>query len=890
MDSSDRDDFDRARFATVLQNLKRDSIPSFASAVRYSGHQSTGIIGTPTTPRPINCRLLSRITCGSFNAVFKLLFADGTLWVLKIPASGHHQCWNVPAREALASEAFTMRLIRRETTVPVPEVFAFDASLENELGCPFILMELIHGKPLHEVWFVQGVSQAIREQIRIRSLQGIAEAMTQLNALAFDQGGSLLFDPKGNVAGIGTSNVVDLEKQLANMRSTDYDNTMAFCQRGPFTNPRSYLLSLLDARQGKGERCEVEQGAHKLLRLFIEWSITDKSTEEKPFVLAHADLDNQNILVNNDGSLAGIIDWDWIGAVPRCIGCQSFPKFLTQDYDPANYAYDVDAGTPLEGYLADSPAELTYYRAIYAHFMESYLSEEDRVSMSKSRRYAAHVRKARKEAADLTRRSLVTHTLYLAAQAPSRMKRSMVHLFDQIEDITAAQWPEESSITDSGEQANSEEARKEEYTAQSEADDDDSKRKNSCTHSAGSEGKSINTEQLSADELLDEIEKLTGSSSTSNTDRDTTQTSLNSQESFIAKGVSAGLEVKIQGLSTTEHKNEDQKPKVSRVCSWFKQKLRRGADDFFMKSQKGEPNTDLDSSPSCVAKEATQIAFCWTEKKLRQIAASLHRDSEDGHGAKLGSRVEPMRTVGVDVLQRLQTKLEYLREQLHRKENNKLLTPEVIDDIIPQNEQVTSVSRELTPTEKRSVCRDFAHMMQENKICLTVGQQASVAHWIIQKLQNMDSSDENSGTMRDQARGTAESYENDAYSRHSDPGCGSGYKEGQDGGPRESMIERIGNEDIGGRESQNDKTDNAEPSDQVYIDHPSKNADTVSRERYLNEASQAATDLKEGIPMQEDFGVFDLLDVCIALARDNLDERRMQRLREGFLGLLNQTL
>ena len=326
MDSSDQDSFGKARFAIVLQNLKRGSIPPLASAVRYSGHPSAATIDVPTTPRPISCKLLSHITCGSYNAVFRILFADGTLWVLKVPANGHRQCWNAPASEALTSEAFTMRLIRRETTIPVPEVYAFDASLDNELGCPFILMELIHGKPLQDVWFDPSISQALREQIRIRSLHGIAEAMVQLNTLTFTQGGSLLFNAKGEAVGIGSSNIVDLETQYANMRSADYENTMAFCQTGPFSDPESYLLSLVDAREGKRERGIVEQGAYKLLRIFVEWSLMDtsavngkQSVKRKPFVLAHPDLDSQNILVNNDGSLAGIIDWDWIAAVPHCI-------------------------------------------------------------------------------------------------------------------------------------------------------------------------------------------------------------------------------------------------------------------------------------------------------------------------------------------------------------------------------------------------------------------------------------------------------------------------------------------------------------------------------------------------------------------------------------------
>ena len=160
---SDQDNIDDPMFATIMRNLKRSSIPSLASKVRHTGHPSTGIIDNPTTPQPISCKLLPGINRGSFNAVFKIDFTDRVRWVLKVPANGHPERWDAAASEALISEGFTMRLIRRQTTIPVPEVFAFDSSCENELGCPFILMECIPGKPLHEVWWDQSISHVRRE-------------------------------------------------------------------------------------------------------------------------------------------------------------------------------------------------------------------------------------------------------------------------------------------------------------------------------------------------------------------------------------------------------------------------------------------------------------------------------------------------------------------------------------------------------------------------------------------------------------------------------------------------------------------------------------------------------------------------------------------------------
>ena len=859
MDSADQEDFDSARFATVLRNLKRDRIPSFASAVRYSGHRSTCIIDVPTTPRPVTCRLLSRTTCGSFNAVFQILFADGTLWVLKVPANGHGQCWDGPAREALTSEALTMRLIRRRTTIPVSEVFAYDATLENELGCPFILMEFIHGKPLNEVWFTQGVSQPKREQIRTRALQGIAEAMTQLNSFAFSQGGSLLFDAKGNVAGIGSSNVVDLETQYAKMHSKDYDNTMTFCQHGPFADPNSYLPSLLDAREEKGERCEVEEGAYKLLRLFIEWSVTPGKTEEKPFVLAHADLDYQNILVNNDGSLAGIIDWDGVAAVPRYIGCQSFPKFLTQDYDPAKYAYDVDAGKPIEGYLADSPAELACYRAMYAQFMESYLSIGDQVNLIKSRQQAAHVRKSRKYAADLTRGSLVTTTLHLAAKAPSVMKRPMVHLFDQIEELTAAHWQEEFLTTDCGSEDDIEKAgEKDADTEQSEVDGSDIVRKDSCTDSTESEEQVTNINHLSIDELMDEIENLANMSSVGSSDRDVTLGSADVEESPSAESIAANLGVEHQGSGAKEHMDGAQVSTVARGCKWFMEKVRRGAKS---RLKKCDPNASADSLPKPKSASATRKILGWTESKLHRVADCLHCGNDDHYEAKGESKTESMSNRGVDVLQRLQKKLEHLRAKLH---HDNLSTPYLGGGEVSQKEHVTCVPRELTRAEKRAVCGKLIRIMQEKRIHLTVNQQASVAHWIIQTLQDPDAS--------------------------LDLGDGAVFEEGQDGGKIEPMVGPKGKEGTGEREIRLDAKDHLAPIYQSYITQSSEDAGTMSDAADPKETSGATADSNDVGFTQEDLGDFDLVSICVALARENLDERRMQRLREGFFGLLNQTL
>lgn len=51
-----------------------------------------------------------------------------------------------------ASEIATLRYLRRQTSIPVPEVIAYNCTVENELGFEWILMEKIPGVSLGEVW------------------------------------------------------------------------------------------------------------------------------------------------------------------------------------------------------------------------------------------------------------------------------------------------------------------------------------------------------------------------------------------------------------------------------------------------------------------------------------------------------------------------------------------------------------------------------------------------------------------------------------------------------------------------------------------------------------------------------------------------------------------
>ncbi|KAF9249067.1 hypothetical protein DTO006G1_8022 [Penicillium roqueforti] len=48
----------------------------------------------------------------------------------------------------LASEAATLSYLRDKSDIPVPEVFSFCPTHQNDIGVPYILMSKAHAKPL----------------------------------------------------------------------------------------------------------------------------------------------------------------------------------------------------------------------------------------------------------------------------------------------------------------------------------------------------------------------------------------------------------------------------------------------------------------------------------------------------------------------------------------------------------------------------------------------------------------------------------------------------------------------------------------------------------------------------------------------------------------------
>lgn len=181
---------------------------------------------------------------------FPFRFKDGVRWIARFPVNGTKEKWDEMSAIALETEAQTMIMLGKKTTIPLPRVFSYSTTAGNELNCPFILMSLVQGHSLHRVWWghLNGLHNAEENrQCRHRALKGVADAMYQLRQFRYSTGGALKFDPgNGKTVGIGPMRMFDQraeeERYLAeryagrgiDLRNLEFDTSAIYMEAGPF--------------------------------------------------------------------------------------------------------------------------------------------------------------------------------------------------------------------------------------------------------------------------------------------------------------------------------------------------------------------------------------------------------------------------------------------------------------------------------------------------------------------------------------------------------------------------------------------------------------------------------------------------------------------------------
>ncbi|PTB81791.1 hypothetical protein M440DRAFT_1396958 [Trichoderma longibrachiatum ATCC 18648] len=327
MDGTDRD---RQTFGPLL-DITEEALIRLASIIANDSLKTFPSSGG---------KLLARID-GSYNIVH-IVDVVSTQLVIRVPCTGWGSGMTPTAAQAMESQVATMQLIRNRTSIPVPEIYAFDTTANNEIGAPYLCMSFLPGRPVSQLWF--GDSGALRlEKLRLRILTSVSQAMAQLSCLEFGTMGALMEEDSG-AAVVGP--LYDCDEQE--------DGSIKFTSLGPYISTSAFLEQKYITKSQDNVWGTAKRRA-------MEAIIACRPTFDSPpgFVLCPPDFDSQNILVDDQGTVTGFIDWDFAHTMPRSIGFARYPGWITRDWDPLMY------GWPHMPDSEDSPETLQRYRAHY---------------------------------------------------------------------------------------------------------------------------------------------------------------------------------------------------------------------------------------------------------------------------------------------------------------------------------------------------------------------------------------------------------------------------------------------------------------------------------------------------------------------------------------------
>jgi hypothetical protein len=248
------------------------------------------------------------------------------------------------------SEVATLQFLQFETGVPVPDVYAFDSSMNNRIGVEWILMQHMPGTPYDTR--MHDLDGHTNEQI----LHHISEWRAQIAKKSWNHIGSLYSDweylsPGSKAAPnfyIGRAVYDKMVIEAVFLNASD---------RGPYATMRSYFSAYLDAKTKEMEKLVEEEVAEEAKakrardRKREKSGSGDESSDSEDYEITmlervqadldvcqnlnrvvkqsamlshepltthlyHHDLHAGNILIGDDNLISGILDWEMIVSLP----------------------------------------------------------------------------------------------------------------------------------------------------------------------------------------------------------------------------------------------------------------------------------------------------------------------------------------------------------------------------------------------------------------------------------------------------------------------------------------------------------------------------------------------------------------------------------------------
>lgn len=257
---------------------------------------------------------LSAFNAGGQHIVIRVLFEDGVVWLARVrfprcEIEGHRCVAGFKsfqkASSSMECEIATMKLVKAKTSLPIPTVYAYDLSANNCLGAPYMLIERMPGESIDER--VSRDGGIYTHQIRKVDDQ-VREYISELTALRLDKIGRL-----------GLDNTIISIPDVSD---------------SPFNSAREYYLAIMKTRLHDLGLEKILSGTY--LPPLPEWNTAAESEKPElalwiylqvgkflgahacdgPFPVDHGDWNDQNVLVDEEYRVVGVIDCEMVRTCP----------------------------------------------------------------------------------------------------------------------------------------------------------------------------------------------------------------------------------------------------------------------------------------------------------------------------------------------------------------------------------------------------------------------------------------------------------------------------------------------------------------------------------------------------------------------------------------------
>ncbi|CAI7625998.1 unnamed protein product [Penicillium bialowiezense] len=240
---------------------------------------------------------------GGMNYHVEISFEDGICWLARVRRFNATSPPPELQQYIMRSEIATLKFLS-ETNIPTPKVFDFSLDEANPVGVRYILMEKMLGKSL--VW-----SDATREQ-RTKVVYQLADIYIELQAHPFPMMGSL--DETGSGIAIGPF----AKESLANFGKFGLEMLGPFSSLEEFYHAYIELILNWIVQQEAYANHPVDAFLiHRYLLENIQRILPDATLDDGKFYLKHADEKGDQILVDEQFRITGIIDWEWAHTGPK---------------------------------------------------------------------------------------------------------------------------------------------------------------------------------------------------------------------------------------------------------------------------------------------------------------------------------------------------------------------------------------------------------------------------------------------------------------------------------------------------------------------------------------------------------------------------------------------